>query len=181
MLAKLAICAWTLYLGVDAKQALQVSGSVEAVNARLVAFQKGIATAWAGLGKTAHEEALHTVTTTGGVKVRLIAIEKSVLEATNTERAQFGLPPLEPDPDLMTTARDHCAWMTNNEAFQHTHHPVAENIAMGQQSTDHVMRTWMGSSGHRANILNGGFRRIGVAAYQTPRGVIFWCQQFQHH
>jgi uncharacterized protein YkwD len=36
----------------------------------------------------------------------------------------------------------------------------------------------MNSSGHRANILNPGYRRIGVAAYATPEGTIFWCQQF---
>jgi uncharacterized protein YkwD len=179
MLAKLAICAWTLYLGIDAKQALQVSG--KALNARMVAFQKDIATNWAALRKAAQEEASNTVTTSTGVKIRMIGVEKSVLEATNAERAQFGLPALEPDPNLMQTAREHCAWMTNNEAFRHTHQPVAENIAMGQQSTEHVMQTWMGSSGHRANILNGAFRRIGVAAFQSSRGVIFWCQQFQHH
>lgn len=181
MLAKLAICAWTLYLGTDANQALQVSAYVKGASARLVACQKDITTAWTDLRKAAQEEALNTVTTSGGVKIRMIGVEKSVLDATNAERAQFGLPALEPDPNLMQTAREHCAWMTNNEAFQHTHQPVAENIAMGQPSTQHVMQTWMGSSGHRANILNGAFRRIGVAAYQSSRGMIFWCQQFQHH
>ena len=112
MLAKLAICAWTLYLGVDAKQALQVSG--KALNARMVAFQKDVATNWAALRKAVHEEASNTVTTSAGVKIRMVGVEKSVLEATNAERAQFGLPALEPDPNLMQTAREHCAWMTNN-------------------------------------------------------------------
>ena len=36
----------------------------------------------------------------------------------------------------------------------------------------------MNSPGHRANILNPGYRRIGVAAYRTPEGTVYWCQQF---
>jgi uncharacterized protein YkwD len=112
-------------------------------------------------------------------KIRLVAIERSILAATNAERERYGLEPLEADPELMKTAREHCAWMSTNGYFQHTQHPVAENIAMGQETTDHVMQSWMGSSGHRANILNGAFRRIGVAAYRTAGGAMFWCQQFQ--
>jgi uncharacterized protein YkwD len=170
-----------MYLGTDANQVLEVGRLAKGASTRVVACQKDLATKWTELRKAAQEEALNTVTTSTGVKIRMIGVEKSVLDATNAERAQFGLPALEPDPNLMQSAREHCAWMTNNGAFQHTSQPVAENIAMGQPSTDNVIRTWMGSSGHRANILNGAFRRIGVAAYQSSRGVIFWCQQFQHH
>jgi len=181
MLAKLAICAWALYQGVDVKEMLQDGDLQAVVNVRLKALQETTANAWAALSATGENEPSQTVETAEGVKVRLIAIEKSVVDATNAERAQYGLPHLEVDGDLMKTARDHCAWMTNNEALQHTQNPVAENIAMGQGSPEHVLQSWMGSSGHRANILNGAFRRIGVAAYQTPRGVIFWCQQFQRN
>jgi|GEM_PF-3173410 len=181
MLVKMAICAWTVYMAADANLAAQARAWVSNAAARSVAVQKDVATKWNEMVEAAREAAMNTVTTSSGVKIRLIGLEKSVIEATNAERAQFGLPPLEPDPDLMRTAREHCAWMTNNEVFQHTHHPVAENIAMGQQSTEDVMQTWMGSSGHRANILNGAFRRIGVAAYRSSRGVIFWCQQFQRN
>lgn len=179
MLAKMAICAWTVYMAADANLAVQARAWVDSGVARYAALQKDFVAKWTEMVETAREVAMNTVTTSSGVKIRLIGLEKSVIDATNRERAQFGLPPLEPDPDLMQSARDHCAWMTNNEAFQHTHHPVAENIAMGQQSTEDVIQTWMGSSGHRANILNGAFRRIGVAAYRSSRGVIFWCQQFQ--
>ena len=68
--------------------------------------------------------------------------------------------------------------MTNNRSMVHTTQPVGENIAMGQHSSAEVINAWMNSSGHRANILNRGYRRIGVAAYTTPEGTIFWCQQF---
>ncbi len=112
-------------------------------------------------------------------KLKLIAIEKSILAATNEERERFGLPPFEVDEELMKSARSHCTWMTENQCMQHTQLPVAENIAMGQPSTEDVLNCWMRSPGHRANILNGAFRRIGVAAYSTPHGLIFWCQQFR--
>ena len=61
----------------------------------------------------------------------------------------------------------------------HTSDPVAENIAMGQPHSSDVVRCWMNSSGHRANILNSGHGRIGVAAFRTDNGTIFWCQQFR--
>jgi uncharacterized protein YkwD len=88
------------------------------------------------------------------------------------------LPALEVDKELMETAREHAAWMTANESMVHTNRPVAENIAMGQPHSSDVVQCWMNSPGHRANILNPNHRRIGVAAYRTAGGVIFWCQQF---
>lgn len=108
----------------------------------------------------------------------LHAIEARVIEKTNSQRARYGLPPLAVDPLLVKSARNHAAWMTNNRSMVHTTQPVGENIAMGQHSSGEVINAWMNSSGHRANILNPGYRRIGVAAYTTPEGTIFWCQQF---
>jgi uncharacterized protein YkwD len=111
-------------------------------------------------------------------KLELLAIEKSIVDYTNAERVRFGLPALAVDANLMATARQHCTWMTTYRQLVHTNIGVAENIAMGQPTSQDVVRCWMNSSGHRANILNGGHRRIGVAAYRTPEGTIFWCQQF---
>ncbi|MCC6126217.1 MAG: hypothetical protein IT426_14760 [Pirellulales bacterium] len=108
----------------------------------------------------------------------LLAIEANVVSYTNNERARYGLPPLEVDKQLMSTAREHCSWMTWNRIFQHTRRSVAENIAMGQPSSRDVVRSWMNSSGHRANILNPNHRRIGVGAYRTEGGTIYWVQQF---
>ncbi|MCR4411116.1 MAG: CAP domain-containing protein [Thermoguttaceae bacterium] len=109
----------------------------------------------------------------------LIPVERDLVERTNAERARFGLAALEIDPELMQSARAHCTWMTLHHSLQHTRQPVAENIAMGQQSGEEAMRSWMSSSGHRANILNPHHRRIGVAAYRTAHGTVFWCQQFR--
>jgi uncharacterized protein YkwD len=111
-------------------------------------------------------------------KESLIDVEKQIVEQTNAQRARYGLPPLAVDRNLIQTARSHAAWMTNNRTLQHTTKPVGENIAMGQRSTDEAVGAWMASPGHRANILNNSYKRIGVAAYRTPDGTIYWCQQF---
>ncbi len=108
----------------------------------------------------------------------LHAIEARIIERTNSQRIRHGLRPLAVDRHLIRSARRHAAWMTNNHSMVHTSAAVAENIAMGQHSSAEVLNAWMNSSGHRANILNPGYTRIGVAAYTTPGGTIYWCQQF---
>ncbi len=111
--------------------------------------------------------------------VELIPIEANLVSYTNAERARHGLPPLKVDEDLMESAREHARWMTRHRSMVHTSRPVAENIAMGQPHSSDTVRAWMNSPGHRANILNSGHQRIGVAAFRTESGTIFWCQQFR--
>jgi uncharacterized protein YkwD len=111
-------------------------------------------------------------------QLQLHAVEMGVIENTNRQRARYGLRPLRVDFGLIHSARRHTQWMTRNRVLQHTSAGVAENIAMGQSSPTEVLNAWMNSDGHRANILNSGYTRIGVAAYHTPQGTIFWCQQF---
>jgi len=112
-------------------------------------------------------------------EIKLLEIEKNIIRLTNAERARHGLAPLEIDVQLMRSAREHAIWMTRFRRLQHTHKPLAENIAMGYTNSQAVVRGWMNSSGHRANILNRSHRRIGVAAYVTDGGTIYWCQQFR--
>lgn len=114
----------------------------------------------------------------GPKKLELLAIEKNIVRFTNERRKQHGLSALAIDEKLVKSARNHAIWMARNHRLQHTSRPVAENIAMGYSSSQGVVRGWMNSSGHRANILNHGYRRIGTAAYESPNGTIYWCQQF---
>jgi uncharacterized protein YkwD len=111
--------------------------------------------------------------------VRLAAIEANVVMYTNQERVRCGLPPLTVDKDLVEMARDHTAWMSRSRSLIHSRCMVAENIAMGQPHSSDAVQAWMNSSGHRANILNPCHRRIGVAAFRTASGTIYWCQQFR--
>jgi uncharacterized protein YkwD len=107
-------------------------------------------------------------------------VEAKIVERTNQERVRRGLRPLLLDMRLMRTARRHNGWMARSGAFQHGNYPVAENIAMGQQNSAQAMNSWMNSSGHRANILNASYNKIGVSAYRSRSGAIYWTQQFQH-
>jgi uncharacterized protein YkwD len=112
------------------------------------------------------------------VDTSLLTIERNVIEQTNVQRARFGLPPLQTDWQLQNSARRHAAWMATRRIMQHTTATVAENIAVGQYSSHQAVQDWMNSSGHRANILNSGYTRIGAAAYRGADGQIYWCQQF---
>jgi len=105
-------------------------------------------------------------------------IEQNIINYTNAERSRYGLPALKIDHGLVKSARKHAQWMTQTRRLVHTGQPVGENIAMGQRSSHEVVGAWMRSPGHRANILNGRYKRIGAAAYRTADGRIFWCQQF---
>ncbi|HZZ29311.1 MAG TPA: CAP domain-containing protein [Pirellulales bacterium] len=118
-------------------------------------------------------------TDAGNVKIpKLYEVEQQMIQQTNSQRAKYGLPPLLVDQSLEKTARTHTIWMTNNRTLQHSTDNIGENIAMGQRTTDEAVSDWMASPGHRANILNTSYKRTGVAAYRTPDGTIYWCQQF---
>ena len=106
-------------------------------------------------------------------------VERQVIERTNSERSRRGLAPLRVCARLQKQARNHAGWMARSGKMQHGRHPgAAENIATGQRTPSAVLRSWMNSKGHRANIL-GSYTRIGAAAYRNPAtGNTYWCQQF---
>jgi hypothetical protein len=104
-------------------------------------------------------------------------VEHQLLKALNAIRQQYGLRALVLDRNLHKTTRQHCGWMANAHSMIHGVGRT-ENIAMGQPNVDAVMTAWMNSSGHRANILNPGWTRVGLSGYMSPSGTPFWCQQF---
>jgi uncharacterized protein YkwD len=55
-----------------------------------------------------------------------------------------------------------------------------ENIAAGYSTPESVVAGWMASSGHRANILNAGYRDLGVGIVQKSgsRYGYYWVQDF---
>lgn len=113
-----------------------------------------------------------------------------ILSLVNQERAKAGLQPLTLDSKLSTVATDKAKDMANNHYFDHTSPTygspfdmmkqygiqfmaAGENIAMGQQSPQEVMTQWMNSQGHRENILNTNFTKIGIGFYNG-----YWVQEF---
>ena len=56
---------------------------------------------------------------------------------------------------------------------------AGENIAEGQNGPINVMYDWLNSPGHRANILNPDFHKIGIGVYyDVDSGKYYWVQIF---
>jgi uncharacterized YkwD family protein len=118
--------------------------------------------------------------------------EQRVVELTNVERAKNGLPALKADTALSKVAKAKSQDMYNKNYFSHTsptygspfdmmkqfgisYRTAGENIAMGQRTPEEVVKAWMDSPGHRANILNNTYTHIGVG-YVEGKNV--WTQMF---
>jgi uncharacterized protein YkwD len=50
-----------------------------------------------------------------------------------------------------------------------------ENVAYGYSTPESVMAGWMGSPGHKRNILNCAFKEIGIGLAQPGN---YWTQDF---
>ncbi|WP_238935448.1 CAP domain-containing protein [Saccharopolyspora spinosa] len=120
--------------------------------------------------------------------------EDAVVRLVNAARAQANVAPLQTDERLRTAARDHSKDMARRDFCAHNNpdgltpsdrmraagypQPGAENVAKGQNSPHSVMRAWMNSPGHRANLLNPEFTTIGVGAYFGRSDGPSWTQNF---
>jgi stress response protein SCP2 len=118
-----------------------------------------------------------------------------VVDRTNAERTRRGLRPLTVDTRLAAAAQAHSADMVQRGFFAHespdgrqvwdravaagyAYRKVAENIAAGQRSAEEVVRGWMESPGHRANILDGDLAQIGVGRVEGGSYGVYWTQVF---
>ncbi|MBP3579954.1 MAG: hypothetical protein J6K12_01770 [Clostridia bacterium] len=114
-----------------------------------------------------------------------------LFELVNNQRLKSGIAALTYDEDL-----EKCASVRSKEIqslFSHTrpngtrcftvldeygykYSTAGENIAYGQDSANEVFEAWMNSQGHRENILNPSYTRIGMAKYGTS--TLYWAQMF---
>lgn len=72
----------------------------------------------------------------------------------------------------------HDLWWDVIERVGLDNRAAAENIAMGYRDPEDVVRAWMNSPGHRANILEPTYRVLGVAAAIDDDGDTWWAQIF---
>ena len=106
--------------------------------------------------------------------------DTDALNAINAERSAQGRSALVWDGKLEQAAQTHAQDMARKGYFSHTAPNgstmsdrikqagyracfAAENIAKGQRDLAQVMQSWMGSRGHRNNILNRKARAVGLA------------------
>jgi uncharacterized protein YkwD len=125
--------------------------------------------------------------------------ERQVLEYTNQIRQQQGCGPLRLDSALVEAAGEHASDMVRRHYMDHTNpdgqdpgdrmaaagyrgSSWGENIAAGYDSAQKVVAAWMQSDGHRKNILNCRFNRIGIGydpgQVKSSYGPGSWVQDF---
>ena len=120
---------------------------------------------------------------------------QEVIRLTNIERAKVGSAPLQYHEGLQKAAMVRAKEISIS--FSHTRPngtdsstataefgvggDAGENIAMGYDSPEAVMRGWLNSPGHRAALLSEGETHIGVGFYQNDYGTYFWTQNFANN
>jgi uncharacterized protein YkwD len=126
-------------------------------------------------------------------------VRAEMLVSVNAARKKAGLRPLKSNALLDKPAQLHAEDMLARGYFAHRSpsgttvrerarsagykwRSIGENIAFGQTSVDEVMETWLGSPGHRKNILTDDFTALGVgiAMGLGPDGKyqVYWVQNF---
>jgi len=117
-------------------------------------------------------------------------IIEQVCMLVNQERAAVGEEPLKLDAALSNVSQAFSEDMVQRNYFSHTspdglgptdrlkagniiYQTWGENIAYYYKTPAEVMTAWMNSAGHKANILNAKFGKIGIGWYQN-----YWVQDF---
>ncbi len=159
-------------------------------------FKSGSSVAKPAASKpSASKPATQKPASTPAVSGDYAAFQKRVVELVNAERAKNGLKPLTMNAQVNKTATLKSQDMAKLGYFDHnsptygspfdmmkkygiSYRTAGENIAMGQTTPEQVMKGWMNSPGHRANILKASFTQIGVGVAKNSSGRLYWTQQF---
>jgi uncharacterized protein YkwD len=182
-----AITTRPLCLG-PARRARVVAAVALAVIASLMASAPS---ALAGDSAAACPDAHVAITQAPPAQMRL-----AVLCLINEQRTADGLPKLTPSDKLDRAAQGWTDSMVDSDEFTHGSAfmdrisaagfdwtIVGENIATGYETPASVVRAWMRSPGHCANILDPAYREVGtgVSGRRIPRAsteVGTWTQDF---
>jgi uncharacterized protein YkwD len=138
--------------------------------------------------------ATSTAPTSTAPAAGLTALEQDAFNRINAERAKAGCAALTVDPKIQAVARAHSEDMRDRNYFDHatpegvspaqrltqggvSWRSMGENIARGQRDAATVVTGWMNSSGHRANIVNCGFKTSGLGVATGGNGP-YWTQDF---
>lgn len=113
---------------------------------------------------------------------------------TNQHRVKAGCRQLKVNKSLVTASVRHSSYMASTGRFSHTGSggstfvsrvraagytgAMGENIGWGYRTSTEMMRAWMASPGHRANILNCAARSIGLGVVYSRNGTPYYTQEF---
>ena len=122
------------------------------------------------------------------------AREAELLALTNQARAAAGVGPVKWDSELAAAALNHCLRMAAEGSISHrfggepdvtrraalagAHFSlIAENVALGPYAAG-IQQEWLNSPGHRANIMQPRFTKVGVGFYRTADGQYWVTEMF---
>lgn len=120
-------------------------------------------------------------------------IARHIFDRVNAERAKRGLEPVAWNEDLAVVARQWSKEMSRTGRFEHQDTrallqrdrlsgfaAIGENIfrATGSVSAGRIHAGWMRSDGHRANVVNPGWNRVGVGVYCADDGSVWATEEF---
>lgn len=128
-------------------------------------------------------------------------IAAEMVSRVNAVRRRSGLPPLAPSPVLDRVSQEHAEDMLARSYLGHRspeglgpseraraggyRSGIGENIVEQRFSAEEALAAWMGSPGHRRNLLDPGCREMGLglavgAGYDAAPGGyrVIWVQSF---
>ena len=100
--------------------------------------------------------------------------ERALLRAVNEARAARGLARVQVAQPLQRRAHRYAAWLLRTNTFGHARDlrpGTRENLAWATTniaSARRIVRMWLASAGHRANLLWRGARKAGVGVARGP-------------
>jgi uncharacterized YkwD family protein len=117
-----------------------------------------------------------------------------ILQLANAERAKVGAKPLKSNTDLNKLATMKSQDIVENNYFSHqsptygspfdmmktygvSYMYAGENLAINNDA-DKAHNAWMGSEGHKKNLLNPDFTEIGIGLYPKGNGSYAYTQMF---
>ena len=128
----------------------------------------------------------------------IAATERRAFELMNAERQAAGLPSLQWSGEAARLANVHAQSMAEGRFFSHRGpdgetvdgrasqlgikwRAIGENIATMRGHQDPAataVDTWMRSTGHKRNILNGIYNQSAIAAAVADDGTVYFAQVF---
>ncbi|WP_346619372.1 CAP domain-containing protein [Blastococcus montanus] len=118
---------------------------------------------------------------------------RAIFDRVNDERRERGIEPVEWNDQLAEVAREWSTAMAENEQLEHQDvrevlgrdelegfAGLGENIftSSGPVPIGVAHVGWMRSDGHRVNVLNPGWNRLGVGVHCAPDGSVWAVQEF---
>jgi uncharacterized protein YkwD len=129
-----------------------------------------------------------------------MTVRDTLRDLHNAKRSAAGLPLLTLNTTLNQGADRYAEIMANQNWFSHTrpsgltwyqwwdgYYPesldapaehIGETIDRGYNTTSSVFTAWWNSTGHRANIMERDFRKLGIGQAIADNGTMYWVAHF---